>query len=87
MQFQAEMDCYDFVIARAHKIIERRRREELEDNNMPTDEDNDSDTNSELSVLASSLFNSIDGLEYSGIGSGEMERRNGQRRNRQRRTR
>lgn len=73
MQFQAEMDRYDFVMARAHEIVERRRREELEDNNILADEDNDSDTDSELSVLASSLFNGMDGLEYSGMGGGDIE--------------
>jgi hypothetical protein len=67
------MDRYDFVIARAHEIVERQRREELEDNDILADEDNDSNTNSELLVLVSSLFNGIDGLEYSGISSGHMD--------------
>jgi hypothetical protein len=40
---------------------------------MLADEDNNSDTNSELLMLASSLFNNIDSLEYNSIGSGEID--------------
>jgi len=53
-----ETDLY-----RAHKIVERQRQEELEDNDIPANEGNNSDTNSELLVLASGQFNIIDGLE------------------------
>jgi len=55
------MDCYDLVIARAHKIVERRRQEELKDNDILADEDSNSNADSELSVLASSLYNSNGG--------------------------
>jgi hypothetical protein len=71
-QFQAEMDRYNFVIARAHNIIKRRRQEELEDNDMLADEDSDSDADSELSVLASSLFNGMEGVEFSSIDSDNL---------------
>jgi hypothetical protein len=61
-QFEADIERYDFVIARAQAIVERRRQEELEDNDMPVGEggdgnsggDSDSDEYSELLVLASS---------------------------------
>jgi hypothetical protein len=80
------MERYDFVIARAQAIVERRRQEELEDNNMPVVEcgdgngegdgsNSDSDEHSELSVLASSQFDGMDGMdgiEYSGIGGIEI---------------
>jgi hypothetical protein len=54
--FEAEMERYDFVMARARAIVERRRQEELEDNDMPIGEDNDgnSDVGSEWSGIASS---------------------------------
>jgi hypothetical protein len=52
-QWQAEMDRYDFVIAQAQEIVERQRQEEIEDNNIQSDE---------LSVPASSIFDGI-GME------------------------
>jgi hypothetical protein len=54
------MDQYDFVMARAQEIIKRWRQEEEEDNNIHS-----SDSDSELSVLTSSIFNSIEGIEKS----------------------
>jgi hypothetical protein len=85
-QFKADMERYDFVIARARAIVERRRQEELEDNDIPVVEggdgngsgngdgsgDSNSDEHNELSVLASSQFNGIDGVEYGGIGGIEI---------------
>jgi hypothetical protein len=67
-QFQAEIDRYDFVMAQAREIVERRRQKEVEDNNIQSD--------SELSVLASSLFNGIgmeidiNNVELGDIGGG-----------------
>jgi len=55
------MDRYDFVMARAREIVERRRREEIEDNDIHSDE---------LSVLASSIFDSI-GMEMDIDNTGE----------------
>lgn len=62
------MERYDFVMARARAIVERRRQEELEDNDMPIGEDNDgnSDVGSEWSGIASSQFDGMDGIENSG---------------------
>jgi hypothetical protein len=74
-QFQAEMDRYDFVMAWAREIVERRRREEVEDNDIQSD--------SELSVLASSLFDGIgmemdiDNVELGDIGGGVQSDGNG----------
>jgi hypothetical protein len=58
LQWQAELERYDEIIAQAHDIMERRRREELEDNDIisSSNGDGDSDSDSELSALASSLF-------------------------------
>jgi hypothetical protein len=33
-QWQAEIDRYDFVIAQAKEIVDRRRQEEVEDNDI-----------------------------------------------------
>jgi hypothetical protein len=62
------MERYDFLMARARAIVERRHQEELEDGDMPIGEDNDgnSDAGSEFSVLASSQFDGMGGIEYSG---------------------
>jgi hypothetical protein len=57
-EWQAEMDRYDYLRARADAIIERQRREELEDNDII-----DTQSNTKLSVLASSIFNGIDGTD------------------------
>jgi hypothetical protein len=76
-QFEAEIEQYDFVIARAQAVVDRQRQEELVDNDI--NDGNNSDTDSEMSVLASSLFNGMDGIEYSGTagietsGSAELE--------------
>jgi hypothetical protein len=52
-QFQREMEQYDEIMARLQKVAENdSQRQELE-----------LDCNSELSVLASSLFNRMEGLE------------------------
>ena len=69
LQWQAELERYDEIIAQAHDIMERRRREELEDNNIisSSDGDGDSDSDSELSALSSSLFTGMEGIE---MGSG-----------------
>ena len=74
-EFQAEMDRYDLIMARAHEIVERRRREELEDNDILADEDSNSNADSELSMLASSQFNGMEGIEgMEGMeGSGSTE--------------
>lgn len=66
------MDCYNFVIAKAHKIVKHQCWKELEGNNILANEDNNSNTNSKLLVLVSSLFNSIDSLEYSSIGGSNI---------------
>jgi hypothetical protein len=58
---------------RPTRIVERRRRDELEDNGMLADEDSHSDADSELSMLASSLFNGMEGIEFSGMDSGLMD--------------
>jgi hypothetical protein len=52
------MKRYDFVVARGHAIIKRIHKEELQDNNIVT-----SQSDSKLSELASSLFNSIEGIK------------------------
>jgi hypothetical protein len=76
-QFEAEIERYDFLIAKAQAIVKRQRQEELEDNDMPmvkgrdgnskgdSSSDSDSDKHSELLVLASSQFDSIDSIKYS----------------------
>ena len=48
--------------------MERRRREELEDNDIisSSNGDGDSDSDSELSALASSLFTGMEGIEMGG---------------------
>lgn len=43
------MDRYDFVFARAKEVVERQHQEKAEDNDI-------SDQQSELSVLANNLF-------------------------------
>lgn len=48
------MDYYDTVMAREREIAGRRRQEEVEGNDIQSD--------SELSVMASSLFNGIEGI-------------------------
>jgi hypothetical protein len=68
-QWQAEMDRYNFVIARVQEIVERRRQEEIEDNNIQSDKP---------SVLASSIFDGI-GMEMDidnigeGTGDGDVD--------------
>jgi hypothetical protein len=53
------MDQYNVIIAKAHIIADNeRQRQEREQELL--------DTNSELSVLASSLFNGMDGIEIGG---------------------
>jgi hypothetical protein len=61
-QFQAEMDRRDFIMARAQEIIEHWHRGEAEDNDIHS-----SDSDSELLVLASSIFNGMGGIEESNI--------------------
>jgi hypothetical protein len=57
-QFRREMDDYDRHMARAHEIAERvRQRQELE-------------SDSELSELASSEFNGMEGIEMGGTETG-----------------
>jgi hypothetical protein len=73
LQWQAELEQYDNIIARAWEIEDRWRQEELEDNDIIPSGDGDSDSNSgsELSILASSLFNGMEGIEIGGgIGIG-----------------
>ena len=73
LQFQAEMNRYNELYARAQRIAEsERQRLELE-----VLEDRDDATalmqsDSELLVLASSLFNGMDGIESS-QGVGEIQ--------------
>jgi hypothetical protein len=55
-------------MARAHKIIERQRREEAEDNDIHS-----SNSDSELLVLVSSIFNGIEGIEESNTISVESD--------------
>jgi hypothetical protein len=71
LQWQAELERYDKSVAQAHEIMERQRQEESEDNNIIAHRN--SDSGNELSALASSLFNGIDGVEMGGgieMGSG-----------------
>jgi hypothetical protein len=56
------MDYYDFVIARGREILARQRQEEIEDNNIQSDD--------ELSELASSLFDGMEGIESGSVGMG-----------------
>ena len=55
------MDQHDSVIARAQEIVGRRRQEEIEDNDIQSDE---------LSVLASGIFDGI-GMEMDIDNTGE----------------
>jgi hypothetical protein len=56
------LDYYDFVMAQGRAIEERRRQEELEDNDIQSD--------SPLPELRSSLF---DGIDIEGVESGDVE--------------
>lgn len=56
------MDRYDFAIARAKEIVDRYRLEEVEDNDIQSD--------SKLSMPASSLF---DGVDIEGVELGDIE--------------
>jgi len=58
LQFQAKMNYYDEIVARAERVMERERQR-LEREAL----DNAIQSDSELSVLASSLFNGIEGIE------------------------
>ena len=59
LQFRTEMEYHDGVVARAHGIMGRdRQRIELENAG-----DNAIQSDSELLVLASSLFNGMEGIE------------------------
>jgi hypothetical protein len=65
------MEHYDFVIAQAEEIARRRRQEEVEDNDLLSNQ-----SDGELSVLASSLSNSMEGIESSqgiSVESGDEE--------------
>ena len=64
-QWQAEMDYYNIVMAQAREIAERRRQEEVEDNDIQSD--------SELSAMDSSLLNGMEDIETSGVKSGDIE--------------
>ena len=61
-QWQAEIDQYNAIMARAEEIAARQRQEEVEDNDIQSD--------SELSLLASSLF---DGMDIEGIELSDIE--------------
>jgi hypothetical protein len=67
-EWQAEMDRYDELCARADVVRERERQrlEALKDSDAI-----DIQSDSELSVLASSLFNGMDGIE---LGQGTSSR-------------
>jgi hypothetical protein len=67
-EWQAEIDCYNELCARADVIREKecQRLQALE----PKVPSIDGQSDSELSVLASSLFNGMDGIELSqGLGN------------------
>lgn len=64
-QWQAEIDYYNFVIAQARETAERRRHEEIGDNDIQSD--------IELSVPASSLFNGIEGIETGDAGLADQD--------------
>jgi hypothetical protein len=66
-QWQAEMERYDFIVARGHAIVERMRQEELQDNDIVATQ-----SDSELSDLASSLFNGMEGIESGETKMGEQ---------------
>ncbi len=61
-QFRAEIEHYETVIARATEVYKGNSRNSIEN-----------DSNSELSSIASSLFNSMEGIEVGGESSGGME--------------
>ena len=66
-EWQAKMDCYDELYARADAVRERERQR-LQVLELEALKDNDAinrQSDSELLVLASSLFNSMDGIELS----------------------
>ena len=74
IQFQAELERYDAIIARAWEIENRRRQEELEDNELiGHDISGYSESDSELSMLGSSQFEGMEGIELGSdieLGSG-----------------
>jgi len=53
-RFRREMDQYDRIMARAHEIAENDRQRQTQE----------LDSDSDLSVLASSLFNGMEGIEH-----------------------
>lgn len=62
LQFRTEMEYYDEVVVRAEGVIEQEReRQRLEE----SADNNEIQSDSELSMLASSLFNGIEGIESS----------------------
>ena len=58
LQFQAEMAQYDKIMEKAHAIAERERQRQHQESD-PAESDN------QLSVPPSSLFNGMDGIESS----------------------
>jgi hypothetical protein len=68
IQFQAEMDHYDKTMAIAQQAVENeRQRQELERQELEHPElEQEADSESDLSVLASSLFNGMEGIELGG---------------------
>jgi hypothetical protein len=71
IQWQAELEQHIAIIERARQIYDRRQQEEIEDNDIMLNHTSDSD--SELLVLGSSLFNGMEGIEIGGgieVGGG-----------------
>jgi hypothetical protein len=58
------MDCYDELYARAQRTADQERQR-LELKAINNQNDAAVHSNSELSILASSMFNSIDGIQSS----------------------
>jgi hypothetical protein len=66
LQFQAEIEQYDAIMENAHVIAEKERQRQRQE------KERDLESDGELSVLASSLFNGMDGIELGQSGDVEM---------------
>ena len=59
------MEQYDAIIENAHMIAEKERQRQEKEQDLESD--------SELSVLASSLFNGMEGIELGSAKLGDVE--------------
>jgi hypothetical protein len=62
LQFEAKMKQYDAIMENAHAIAEKERQRQEKERNLESD--------SELSVLASSPFNGMEGIELGDVEMG-----------------